>query len=46
MAAPNYTNTSSAEIVVYDDPLLVSERVAVAAFLAGYAGSTRTSYAG
>ena len=44
MAATNSTNTSSSEIVVYDDPLLVSERVAVAAFLAGYSGSTRTSY--
>jgi hypothetical protein len=44
MAATNYTNTPSAEIVAYDDPLLVSERVAVAAFLAGYSGGTRTSY--
>ena len=44
MAATNYTNTSSTEIVVYDDPLHVSERVAVAAFLAGYRGGTRTSY--
>ena len=35
MAYTNYSNTSSDEIVVYDDPLHVSERVAVAAFLAG-----------
>ena len=43
MAAHNYANTS-VEMVVYDDPLHVSERVAVAAFLAGYSGGTRTSY--
>jgi len=44
MAATNYTNASSAEIVAYEDPLHVSERVAIAAFLAGYSGGTRTSY--
>ncbi len=44
MAAPDYTNTFSAEIVVYDEPQHMSERVAVAAFLAGYGGGTRTSY--
>ena len=40
------TNTTAltAEIVRYDDPLHVSERVAVAAFLAGYSGGTRVSY--
>ena len=42
MAAHNYANTS-VEMVVYDDPLHVSERVAVVAFLAGYSGGTRTS---
>ena len=43
MADTNHANVA-AEIVRYDDPLLVSERVAVAAFLAGYSGGTRTSY--
>ena len=44
MADTNHTTSLTAEIVRYDDPLLVSERVAVAAFLAGYSGGTRTSY--
>lgn len=44
MATTNYANTSSVEIVQCDDPLIVSERVAVAAFLAGYSGGARISY--
>jgi hypothetical protein len=44
MADNKHHNAPSAEIVRYDDPLLVSERVAVAAFLAGYSGGTRISY--
>ena len=41
-----YDNTTalSVEIVRPDDPLVISERVAVAAFLASYAGGTRVSY--
>lgn len=41
MAYDQTANALPAEIVRPDDPLLVSERVAVAAFLAGYSGSTR-----
>lgn len=35
MAATNFTQSFSVEIASYEDPLHVSERVAVAAFLAG-----------
>jgi len=45
ITADNYSSALSAQIVRYDDPLLVSERVAVAALLAGDSGGTRTSYA-
>ena len=44
MAYTQNTTVHLAEIVRYDDPLLVTERVAVAAFLAGYTGATRRSY--
>ena len=37
-------HTVHAKTVRPEDPLLVSERVAVAAFLAGYSGGTRVSY--
>ncbi len=43
MAYDHTTNALPAEIVRLEDPLLVSERVAVAAFLAGYSGGTRVS---
>jgi hypothetical protein len=36
--------SSTAVLVRYDDPDDVAERMAVAGFLAGYAGSTRVSY--
>ena len=42
--ANTHTTLPAAEIVRYEDPLLVTERVAVAAFLAGYIGGTRRSY--
>ena len=42
--ADNHPNALPAQIVRPDNPLLISERVAVAAFLAGYSGGTRTSY--
>ena len=38
------THLFSTELVPHEDPLLVSERLTVAAFLAGYSGGTRTSY--
>ena len=44
MADTNYTHALPAEIVQPEDPLLVSGRVAVAAFLAGYSSGTRVSY--
>ena len=44
MAYDYNSNALPAEIVRPEDPLLVSERVAVAAFLAGYSGGTRVSY--
>jgi len=44
MANDHNIHALPAEIVRPDDPLLVSERVAVAAFLAGYSGGTRVSY--
>ena len=36
--------TTTTELVSYQDPSMITERVAVAGFLAGYTGSTRTSY--
>ena len=44
MAYDNNTSELSVEIVRSEDPLVISERVAVAAFLAGYSGGTRVSY--
>jgi site-specific recombinase XerD len=34
----------TSELVRFDDPVEITERVAVAAFLAGYTGATRVSY--
>ena len=39
------TTVHSAEVVRYDDPVIITERVAVAAFIAGYTDPTRRSYA-
>jgi integrase/recombinase XerD len=42
------TNTATVhtvEVVRYDDPVIINERVAVAAFIAGYTDPTRRSYA-
>jgi hypothetical protein len=42
------TNTATVhtvEVVRYDDPVIITERVAVSAFIAGYTGPTRRSYA-
>ena len=36
--------TTTAELVSYEDPVVITERVAIAGFLAGYTGNTRTSY--
>jgi len=44
MANDHHTRALPAEIFRPDDPLVVSERLAVAAFLAGYSGGTRVSY--
>lgn len=41
MADTDSTTVRSAEIVPFDDPVIITERVAVAAFLAGYANPTR-----
>ncbi len=41
----NTTTVHTVEVVRYDDPVIISERVAVAAFIAGYADPTRRSYA-
>jgi hypothetical protein len=35
----------TAGVVRYDDPVIITERVAVAAFIAGYTDPTRRSYA-
>ena len=43
MADTNYTHALPAEIVQPEDPLLVSGRVAVAAYLSGYARCTSVS---
>jgi hypothetical protein len=45
---PDTTNTATVhtvEVVRYDDPVIITERVAVSAFIAGYADPTRRSYA-
>ena len=42
---PNSTTVHTAEAVRYDDPVIITERVAVAAFIAGYTDPTRRSYA-
>ncbi len=44
MANDHNIHALSVEILRPEDPLLISERVAVAAFLAGYSGGTRVSY--
>lgn len=45
MADTQHTTAATAELVRYADQLLITERVAVAAFLAGYTDPTRRSYA-
>jgi len=42
--ATNTTTVHTVEIVRYDDPTIITERVAVAAFIAGYTDPTRRSY--
>lgn len=39
------TTVHTAEVVCYDDPVTITERVAVAAFIAGYTDPNRRSYA-
>ena len=41
----NTPTVHTAEVVCYDDPVIITERVAVAAFIAGYTDPTRRSYA-
>jgi hypothetical protein len=41
----NTPTVHTAEVVRYDDPVIIIERVAVAAFIAGYTDPTRRSYA-
>ena len=36
---------NTVEVVRYDDPVIVTERVAVSALIAGYVDPTRRSYA-
>jgi hypothetical protein len=38
------TTVHTVEIICCDDPVIVTERVAVAAFIAGYTDPTRRSY--
>lgn len=45
MADTQTTNVHTVEVVRYDDPVIITERVAVAAFIAGYTDPTRRSYA-
>jgi hypothetical protein len=46
MADTTNTNTvRTVEVVRHDDPVIITERVAVAAFIAGYTDPTRRSYA-
>ncbi len=44
MANDHNIRALPAEIITPEDPLIVSERVAVAAFLTGYSGGTRVGY--
>ncbi len=39
------TTVHTVEVVRYGDPVIITERVAVAAFIAGYTNPTRRSYA-
>ena len=39
------TIVHTVEVVRYDDPVIITERVAVSAFIAGYTDPTRRSYA-
>ena len=41
----NTTTIPTAEVVRYNDPVILTERVAVSAFIAGYTNPTRRSYA-
>ena len=41
----NTTTVDTVEVVRYDEPVIITERVAVAAFIAGYTDPTRRSYA-
>ena len=45
MAITDNTTVHTAELVRYDYPVIITERVAVAAFIAGYTDPTRRSYA-
>ena len=45
MADTETTTVHTADVVRYDDPVIITERVAVAAFIAGYTDPTRRSYA-
>ena len=45
MADTETTAVHTAEVVRYDDPVIITERVAVAAFIAGYTDPIRRSYA-
>ena len=44
MADTDTTTVHTAEVVRYDDPVIITERVAVAAFIASYTDPTRRSY--
>ena len=41
----NTATVQTVEVVRYDDPVIITERVAVSAFIAGYTDPTRRSYA-
>ncbi len=45
MADAHNTTVRTAEVVRYDDPVIITEGVAVAAFIAGYTDPARRSYA-
>ena len=45
MVITDNTTVHTAELVRYDYPVIITERVAVAAFIAGYTDPTRRSYA-
>ena len=38
------TSNTTVELVRLQDPVQITERIAVAAFIAGYSGGTRVSY--